>query len=145
MLHIKKPIRIIAICILIFICWFVWALYTDEPPHFFPLNNPKGEYLITKNCPGGQGWDKKQVGESNAYCVEYAGPDVFMNEKEGNSGFFRITVGKSNIDLEPFLNKKVKNIEGKYTQSSKQCIQGKCTHIYGPLVVLNIDKLEMHK
>lgn len=138
----KKILPIIAVAVFAFIGWFAWEIFTDEPPHFFPLNNSQGEYRITKNCPNGQGWQEQFQGQGNAYCVEYKGPDVFMNDQSGNTNFFRITVGKTDMDLEQFNGKRVKNIDGKYTSSSKQCIQNKCIDIYGPLVVLNIDKLD---
>ncbi|QQG43333.1 MAG: hypothetical protein HYW45_04015 [Candidatus Daviesbacteria bacterium] len=139
----KKVLLILTLAIFAFIGWFARAIFTDEPPHFFPLNNSKGEYRITKNCPNGQGWQEQFQGQGNAYCVEYKGPDVFINNENGNTNFFRITVGKSDIDLEQFNGKRVKYIEGKYTSSSKQCIQNKCIEIYGPLAVLNIEKLEI--
>lgn len=121
------------------------GVYKNDTPNFFPLKKSQGDYQITKNCPSGQGWGEHFAGEGNAYCVEYRGSDVFMNSQSGNSNFFRITVGKSAIDLEPFNEKKVKNIEGKFTSSSKQCVQDRCIDIYGPLAVLDIDKLELAK
>lgn len=139
---VKKVWVLIIIAIFVFIGWFAWEIFTDEPPRFFPLNNSQGEYRITKNCPNGQGWQEQFQGQGNAYCVEYKGSYVFMNNESGDTNFFRITVGKSKIDLEPFNGKKVRNIQGKYTSSSKQCIQNNCTGIYGPLVVLDIDKLD---
>ncbi|HLL61238.1 MAG TPA: hypothetical protein VK338_05955 [Candidatus Nitrosocosmicus sp.] len=140
---VTKVLLTIVIAIFAFICWFVWEIYTDEPPHFFPLNNSQSEYRITKNCPNGQGWQQEVQSKGKAYCVEYKGPGVFMNKESGNTNFFRITVGKSNLDLEPFVGKEVKTIEGKYSSSSKQCIQGKCIDIGGgPFVVLDINNLK---
>ena len=140
---IKKMLLLATVAILAFIGWFAWKIFTDEPPHFFPLNNSQSEYKVTKNCPTGQGRQEQFQGQGSAYCVEYKGSNVFMNNESGNTNFFRITVGKSKVDLEPFNGKKVKNIEGKYTSSSKQCIQNNCSDIYGPLVVLDIDNLEV--
>jgi hypothetical protein len=139
----KKISLVISGLIVIFISWFIWEIVTDRPPIFFPLNNPQGEYKITKGCPMEQGWNEQIMNPSNEYCVEYKGPDVFMNSEYGNTNFFRITVGKSNINLKEFEGKKVKNIQGQYVSSDKQCIQNKCVDIGGPLVVLDIDKLEM--
>lgn len=134
---------IVGIGIFAFFGWFVWEIATDEPPHFFPLNNPQGEYRITKRCPGGQGWEEKPHLQGKGYCLEYKGPDVFLNEEHGKTNYFSITIGKSRIDLEPFVGKMVKNVKGKYTSSSTQCIQNKCIDIYGPIVVLDIDKFEL--
>lgn len=139
----KRVIFLTVICLSIFVGWFIWEIATDEPPQFFPLNNPQGEYRITKKCPGGQGWVEKPQLSDNGYCLEYKGPDVFLNDNHGNTNYFSITIGKSPIDLEAYVDKRVKNIKGKYTSSSKQCIQNKCIEIYGPLVVVDIDKLEL--
>jgi uncharacterized protein YbdZ (MbtH family) len=122
---------------------FLWLGFHDDTPHFFPLNNPNGEYMVTKNCPGGQGWKEQVEDKGKAYCIEYKGKEVFLNKESGSTNFFRITVGKSMTDLQPYLNKKVKNIQGEYKSSSKQCIQQKCIDISGPLVVLDIDHLEL--
>lgn len=141
--RILRVLLIIGLMVCAFIGWFAWQVFTDEPPSFFPLNNSHSEYRITKNCPTGQGWDEQIQGQGYAYCVEYKGPDVFMRNENGNNNFFRITVGNSKIDLAPFNGKKVRNVQGKYTTSPKQCIQDKCVDIYGPMVVLNIDWLEV--
>jgi hypothetical protein len=123
-----------------YVVWFIiYAFFIDSGiPTFFPLNNSQGEYRITKGCPNAQGWDKQGSTQGEGYCVEYKGSGVF-----GNTNFFRITVGKSQIELTPFINKKVKNIQGKYTSSSKQCIRDKCIEIFGGYAVLDIDKLEL--
>jgi hypothetical protein len=127
----------------IFVSLFVIAIIADAPPTFFPLNNPQGSYKITKNCPAGQGWVEEFNGQGRAYCVEYKGPDVFMNVKNGNTDFFRITVGKSTVDLEPYVGKQVRINRGKYVSSSKQCIQDDCVDIQGPYVVLNINDITL--
>ncbi len=142
-LHIKKILLILFSIVLFFIGWFAWLIYTDEPPQFFPLNNPEGEYKISKKCPGGQGWGENINGSNNLYCVEYRGSGVFMDEESGNTHFFRVTVGKSKIDLDPYIEKKIKVIEGQFVSSSKQCILDNCSDIGGPYVVLNINNIEL--
>lgn len=142
---IKKILLLIILLTVSFAAWFVYQIITDKPPTFFPLNHPQGLYLITKTCPHSQGWTEQSPSQGDAYCVEYKGPDVFMNSENNNSNFFRITVGKSKIDLEPLVGKQIKSINGEYTSSSKQCIQNKCTEIGGPFVVLNIESVEVFK
>jgi hypothetical protein len=139
----KKLLILLVLGVIVFVGWFVYAIVTDAPPSFFPLDNPRGEYKITRNCPNGQGWTEQFQGQGYAYCVEYRGPDVFMNDESGNTNFFRITVGKSNIGLEQFVGKQVRIVKGKYVSSSKQCIKNNCVNINGPYVVLNIDNLEL--
>ncbi len=139
----KKISLTIVLGIGVFASWFVYAIITDKPPSFFPLDSSQGKYIITKNCPNGQGWTEQFQGQGYAYCVEYKGSDVFMNDESGNTNFFRITVGKSNVDLEPFVGKQVRLVSGQYVSSSKQCIQNDCVNINGPYVVLNIDSLKL--
>ncbi len=119
---------------------FLYLILNDEPPYFIPLNNSQGQYKITKSCPQGQGNNENFHDKGDGYCVEYKGPGVFRSDQNGN--FFRVTIGKSRINLAPYVGKRVKNIKGKYVSSSKQCIQDRCISIGGPFVVLNIDSLE---
>lgn len=138
----QKLLLTVFFALLAFVLWFVYAILTEEPPNFFPLDDAQAEYTISKNCPHGQGWtDTKPVG--TAYCLEYRGNNVLMKADYGNSNFFRITVGKTNIDLQPYLGKKVKNIQGEFTSSNKQCMQNVCTDIGGPFVVVDIQKIEV--
>lgn len=139
----KKLLLLLGVGIVAFVAWFVWAIITDEPPHFFPLDNVQAEYRVSKKCPNGQGWNEQVQAEGEGYCIEYKGSDVFSNDVQGNTNFFRITVGQSKINLEPFVGKRVKNIKGKYVSSNKQCVNGKCIDIGGPYVVLNIDELDL--
>lgn len=138
----------IVACVLLVAGIIAFEIVTDEPPQFFPLDNPAGEYTITKMCPGAQGWQENNgssVAATLGYCVEYKGRDIFMNKENGSSNFFRITVGKSAIPIESLVGKRVKNIHGHFVSSSKQCISGKCIDIGGPVVVLNIDNLQLDR
>lgn len=128
--------------ILIFLGWFIWAVLNDEPPQFFPLHNSQGTYLITRKCPG-QGNTERFHPKGAIYCVNYKGSGIFMNEENGNTNFFSVTVGKSKVDLKKFEDKQVKNIKGKFVTSSKQCIEDHCVNIKGPYVVLDIDTLDL--
>lgn len=138
----KKILIVVAFGLIAFVGWFVYEIVTDEPPNFFPLNDVEAEYKITKNCPNGQGWVEQTQLQGNAYCLEYRGNNVLWKEDHSNSNFFSITIGKSNVNLETYIGRKVKNVRGKYTNSGKQCIQNKCVDINGPYVVVNIDSLE---
>lgn len=124
-----------------FLILLVWGVLSDEPPHFFPLNDPEGEYRVTTGCPSGRGWSEVEKTDT-AYCVEYRGKHVFLND-EKQSDFFRITVGDSKVNLKPFVGKNVIIQKGRYTSRSHQCINGTCTYIGGPFVVLDIDQLEL--
>jgi len=130
---------IIALLLLLTILTIAWAIYTDEPPQFFPLDNPKGVYQITKGCPQAQGWEENGLTSGKAFCVAYKGPGVLLDAESGNNHFFSITVGKSKVDLTQYLGKEIKGIRGKWSNSSEQCIKGACIEINGPFVVLDID------
>lgn len=135
--------------VVLFIGWFAWAIFSEDQPQFFPLNNSKAKYAIVKSTKFAQGTDENELVNSTSYLseprfyVEYRGDGVFMDDWHNN--FFRVTVGKSKVELEPFIGKDVIIKQGKFVSSSKQCIVDKCIDIYGPYVVLNIDKLEATK
>lgn len=131
------------ILIVFAIGWFIWAIVNDKPPQFFPLNNPKGKYFVTKNCPPQGNHDNPRPEDpGELYCVIYRGKNVFMNEDNGKTEAFTVMVAKSRIDLNTFENKYIKNIKGEFVNSSQQCIKDKCVDLGGPWVVLNIDNLE---
>jgi hypothetical protein len=95
---------ILIIGIYVFIGWVIFKLLTEKPPNFFPLNDSRAEYRITKDCPNGQGSVEQIYSQGYAYCLEYKGNKVLLKETE-NSNFFRVTVGKSKINLEQYLGK----------------------------------------
>jgi len=139
-----KQIVLLLLCFFIaFFAWSIYDMYTEEPMNFFPLDDKNAEYKITKNCPYGQGWEEKPQTTTHAYCLEYRGTHVVEMYEGKHTNFFSITIGKSKMNLEPYLGKKVKNIKGKYWDSTKQCIQDTCIAIGGPYIVVNIDHLEL--
>jgi hypothetical protein len=142
-LTIFRVILLILGAILLFILWFIWAIITDPPPQFFPLDDAQAEYRITHSCPSSQGWGPPRGQEDIAYCVEYRGKQVFGDSDHGNGYYFAITVGHSKVDLEPYLNQSVTNLKGKWNSSSKQCIRNKCVSIGGPYVVLDVHDLDL--
>jgi hypothetical protein len=139
----KKSLLAFVVVIVVFSVWIAWEFITDAPPQFFPLDNPKGEYRLTKMCPNGQGWNNSLYSQDKGYSIEYTGTGIFMSQDQANSSFYRICVGKSSVDLEPIMGKKIKKITGDFVSSSKQCVLDRCIEIGGPLVVLNIEKIEM--
>lgn len=145
---IKKVLPAIAVGVVLFVGWFLWTIIANDQPQFFPLNNSNARYTIVKSSKLGQGWVEKVATNSTElpaprYYVEYRGDGVFADDQ--NKHFFRVTVGNSKVDLEPFIGKDVLVTKGKFVNSSKQCIAGKCIDIYGPFVVLDIGGLEVIK
>ncbi|KKS13211.1 MAG: hypothetical protein UU67_C0029G0014 [Candidatus Daviesbacteria bacterium GW2011_GWB1_41_5] len=148
-LNLKKPLQtilyflsslvaliILGISVMILLSLFNGGTTDISTPHFFPLDNPKGEYKITLGCLGGQGTtfniEESKIrygpnGTYDKYCVEYTGADICCM---GKTNFLRITIGKSKVDLEPFFGKRVKNIKGGW---------GSANGMAG----LNIDSLEL--
>src|SRR5438445_165414 len=79
---------------------------------------------ITKGCPRMGGYEKNTNANpqyQDGYCVEYTGDGV-LNFPQSRSNFYRITVGKSTQDLQPFINKDVIITSGKFVFADKQCI-----------------------
>lgn len=133
--------------VILFVFWFVRAIFTDDTPEFFPLNNSKARYTIMKSSKVVQGNDEKEATNSYEfpqpnYYVEYRGDSVWLDDT--NNKFFRIIVGNSKVDLEPFIGKDVMITKGKFVGSSKQCIVNKCIDI-GPYAVLDIYELKVVK
>ncbi len=139
----------LALGVLLFIGLFVWALLTDSQARFFPLNNSDGRYTIVKSSKLLQGWEEEERANfpglpEPLYYVEYRGDGVLKVDEE-HGDFFRVTVGNSKVELEPFISKDVIVTQGKFVGSSKQCIVNKCTDIRSSYVVLDIDSLEIAK
>ncbi len=132
----------IAICgVGIFI---LFMMSSRDVPDFFPLNHPQGTYTVTLGCPSGQGLYEKEFGHGDQYCIEYRGPGIFVGVNEnGKNTFFRITVGRSKVDLRSFLDKSVRISKGDFASRSEQCIQSVCANIGGPFIVLDIDELRL--
>lgn len=141
----KKIILLFFLGILALVGLFIYGIVTDQPPKFFSLDDPQGEYTITKNCPDARGWEEQSQynNSGDAYCLEYKGNHVlWIDASNPKPTFFRIPVGNSTIDLAPLVGKQVRNVKGKFVSSSKQCIQEKCTSFNGSIIALNIDTLE---
>lgn len=146
----KLTLGVLFVSIIAFITWFVWQILNESVPQFFPLDNPSARYTVIKSSKMTQGWNEMETTNSavnsailpgERYYIEYRGENVLADDNKKN--FFRITVGNSKVDLEPFINKDVKVTKGEFVSSSKQCIIEKCVDIYGPFVVLNIDQLRL--
>lgn len=144
-----KVVLATSLTIIVFIGIFLHEVWTDPAVGWFPLDDTQAEYTITRNCiPAGYGFDEpKTFAQSNIYCMEYRGGHVTWRELQGNANYFSIAIGKSEIDLAPFAEKKVKSIKGNFQWGDdKQCIQNKCINLAnGPFPQLNIKSLELAK
>lgn len=141
----KLTLVILFILIFAFIIWFIWQIANKPAPRFFPLANPNARYTVVKSSKMAQGNNETITTDSadlpnDRYYIEYRGKNVFADDN--NKNFFRITVGKSKKDLEPFINKDVRIIKGEFVSSSRQCIVDRCIDIFGNYIVLNIDQLK---
>jgi hypothetical protein len=79
---------------------------------------------------------------SRRYCLEYTGPNVFDPEHV-HSNFYRITIGRSKADLQPFLNRHVL-VRGRFVQGDHQCILRQCVSLGGQMTVLDISSIRLH-
>lgn len=135
---------VLGIGVILFVGWFIWGIATDKLPQFFPLNNSRARYTIVRYSKVQMSSEKVATDSPELpeprYYVEYRGDNVFMGYK-----FFRIMVGNSKIDLEPFIGKDVIITKGEFVGSGKQCIVNKCIDIAGPYAVLDIDGLKVAK
>jgi hypothetical protein len=66
-----------------------------------------------------------------------------MDSEAEKHDFFRITIGKSHVDLEPYIGKYVRLKGGDFVYSTEQCIQDKCIDIGGPMAMLDVYGVEM--
>jgi len=142
----RKKFIALGIVQLVLIFFLIFLQFTRyNSPHFFPLDDPEASYTIVKQCPGGEGWIKKLPPHfaADVYCVEYEGKHVFdpLNKK---TNFYRVTVGQTRQELEPFLNKKVVIESGEFINSSLQCVKDlPCNPFSGLRTVLNIYSLSL--
>lgn len=139
----SKVVSILLVVLVVLILLVVYAVVTEDATTFFPLNNPKGTYKITRGCTEGQGWVEKTQSNGNLYCVEYKGTGVFMDSEVEKHNFFSVTVGKSNVALAPYIGKYVILKGGKFTSSTKQCIKDTCADFGGPCTVLDVYGIEI--
>ena len=111
----------------------------DPPPSLFPVNNQYAEYKITKMCPASAHASEEVQTLDKGFCIEYK----FTKNLSNNVSFSRVNVGYSEVDLEPFVGRKVKNIKGKFVYRNDQCINDKCINLGTQFIVLDIDKIEL--
>ena len=98
------------------------GMYMNDPYiELIPLNKPKDEYIIKKNS------------EDGFYYLKYKtkNPDstYFLSRcfEKGDNFENIFAINYSSVDLEPFIDKKVK-IEGNFKpyKEGEQCIKNKC-------------------
>lgn len=122
---------------------FLKIILTPDTPEFFPLHNSAARYTIVKSSVVGQGTEEKEIFYASTlpalYYLEYRGDHVFDDAE--NKHFFRVLIGKSNADLQSFINKNVVITNGKFTSATQQCIKNICNGSFGPMAVLDIYSL----
>lgn len=119
---------VVFIPVVIFVLWFAWEMLRDDTPQFFPINEPSGEYVISKN--------------SGIFVVDYRGPNAFSVIDTDNDGTISVVVGKTAYDLEQYLGKQVVITKGSFRgRFREQCIASRCTAIGGPYAAVVIEEM----
>ncbi len=127
----KSNKLIFIICtVLIFLTVFIWYNFIrDNTPQFFPFNETRGEYTIAKETG------------TNIFEVKYIGPNSFTSTENSDLSV-TVIVGKSNVELEPYLGKKVMITKGEFQSGfTKQCIINTCIGIGGPYAAVIINEI----
>lgn len=125
---ISQGTTIISILFLVLAGYFAWKLYWSDqyPPTFFKTDDPEATYTIEQDS-------------SNDFAVHYTTPGdankSWVCEQELGKRercFWEYNrdivtkIGKSPVDLAPFLGKEVK-LKGTFVYTEEQCIAEKCT------------------
>lgn len=110
------------------------SLFNEKPPIFFPFDDTQAIYTVTKK--GGLyfiTYDSPSNRNSSYNCsTDINGVSCHTDIQH----HVDVMVGKSPLDLETFINKKIK-LNGDFAYGNKQCIVNKCIDI-GPYAVLDI-------
>ena len=131
---------LICLIIILFITLIIYNLFTDKPPQFFPFDDEQALYTITK-IDGIYYINYKTTSERNkSYICEWEEGGGKRCGWELNQNIEGITIGKSPVELELFLNKNLR-LRGNFVYDNKQCILERCEEI-GNRAVLNIDLIE---
>lgn len=115
-----------------------WSLTHEQPPQFFPFDDPEATYTITKH---GDNYMLKysSTGDMNAHqvCDRKEGKTECRTEIDRD---IETMIGNSDVPLEPLLGQPVR-VNGEFTYSNKQCVADEC-HDIGGWAVLNIESIE---
>ncbi len=130
-------VMVIAVATVAFMSYFAWSLMTDQPPDFFPFDDPEATYTVTKrNDRYMLLYDSKGDRNTTYVCDQMSGTTSCRTEVNRN---IEVMIGNSDTELEPLVGKSVK-ITGDFVSSNKQCIAGKCQDI-GNWAVLDIHSI----
>ncbi len=122
----------------LFVAWFIWGIFNDELPQFFPFDDLQATYTVSK--------------KDNLFWVTYdslsSKNKQFVCEWKKKchteiNNHIEVLVGETNYDLNQYLNNKVSITRGGFKNGfTKQCVAKKCVDARGPYTGLNIEQME---
>jgi len=125
---------------LILACYFGWQMTQHKPPQFFPFDDPEATYTVRdRDNEYSLLYDSAGTLNTFSACFTENGVLICKDELQNN---VEITIGNSDQELAPFVNKNVK-VKGEFVYSNKQCVAGTCVDI-GSRAVINIDEIEVN-
>lgn len=128
----------ISIFMICFIGYIGWSLSHEQPPNFFPFDDPEATYAITKrNDKYSLVYDSKGDKNSVYICDQMSGTTNCRTEVNRN---IEVMIGTSSRELESLIGKPVV-VTGDFVYSNQQCIAEKCIEI-GNWAVLDIYSIE---
>lgn len=133
-----SSVLMLSIVSITFVGYFFWNLRNDNPPDFFPFDDPDATYTVTKH-----GDNYMILYESTSNRNIHRVCDIENGERECRDEVNRwveVIIGKSHTELEPLVGKSVQ-VNGDFVTSTKQCIASKC-HDIGRWAVLNIHSID---
>lgn len=98
--------------------------YEQGAPHLFPLDDPKGRYIIFKSV------ERTPEGDKPLYWLNYRGKKVIGSE--GTDSTFSVMIGESDVELNQFLDSYMTNnviVKGNFGYSDRQCVLTRCVKI----------------
>lgn len=133
---------LINIGIICFVLFGVYQIVNEPPPHLFPFDDSSANYTISKDDYGTYLISYKSTSDKNKkyYCIWDSSHKKTCEWRVDND-ISGVAIGKSSVDLEPFLNKNLK-LDGSFAFSDQQCIVNICKNFQRRLVV-DIKKVEV--
>lgn len=137
----KHPVRTVLITgCFIFSLWFIYNLFHESPPDLFPFDDPEATYSINKIDDIYYLSYKATSDRNKHYICEWPENGEKRCSWETNKDISGVTIGKSPVDLELFLNNDLR-LDGSFAYSDKQCIVNICKDFQRRLVV-DINSIE---
>ena len=127
----------------VFIGYCVYSFLTYHEPEFFPFNDEQASYSIIQSpSPYNFVEDATPAAvlaglPNKFYLVRYKGAHIFSLK---NVTTLAMLVGKSSIDLAPYVGKQVV-LKGSFVRAESQCIQEICVRFNNENIVINIDMI----